>query len=191
MEDLKIDWPSFINWFNLTLRQYGSAIAPIKYITKGKRVQAQRLVNETGTKQVLIDAVIAMVKSDFCNGRRKDYPFVASFPWMFSSDELIFDLANGKYNNPPAVEPTAEEQRRAEAEQRQAEQEERRRQFQKEAEEEAERRRRQREYDAAHAAKGDELKAIFAELDKTFDRFKPKVQEMKEKYGDGSPKSHV
>ena len=189
--DLKISWPQFIDWFNLTLKQYGSAISPLVAVTKGKRVQIQRLVNELGSKKILIDAVVAMAKSDFLNGRIKARPFLGSFPWMFSDDEILCDLANGKYDNAPELEPTEEERRSAEAEQRRAEQEERRRQFQKEAEEEAERRRRQREYDAAHAAKGDELKAIFAELDKTFDRFKPKVQEMKEKYGDGSPKSHI
>ena len=37
-ENLKIDWPSFIRFFNDTLRRHGSAIPPLTVITKGKRV---------------------------------------------------------------------------------------------------------------------------------------------------------
>jgi hypothetical protein len=117
---LKIDWERFIAWFNATLKQYGSAIPPVKVITKGKRVQAQRIINELGSKDVLTDAVEHMAKSDFCNGRRrtKKNPdgWIASFPWMLSSDEIIANLANGMYDNPPAADLTPDEQRQLEAE---------------------------------------------------------------------------
>ena len=71
MEDLRINWQQFINWFNATLVKYGSSIPPLKYITKGKKSQAVRLIKDTGTKQVLIDAVIHMAQSDLCNGRKR------------------------------------------------------------------------------------------------------------------------
>ena len=126
--ELRIDWDQFIKWFNATLQMYGSTIAPLKYITKGKRVQAQRIVNELGTKQVLIDAVVAMAKSDLCNGRchTKLAGWKASFPWMLSKDEIMADLANGKYDNAPTAELTADEQRQLEQERYRAQQDARR-----------------------------------------------------------------
>ena len=149
--ELRIDWDQFTNWFNATLQMYGSSIAPLKYITKGKRVQAQRIVNELGTKQVLIDAVVAMAKSDLCNGRcrTKLDGWKASFPWMLSKDEIMADLANGKYDNPPTAELTPEEQRQLEQEAYRAQQEARRAEARRIEEEEREkqRARRQREYE--------------------------------------------
>jgi len=146
---LKIDWERFIAWFNATLKQYGSAIPPVKVITKGKRVQAQRIINDLGSKDVLTDAVVHMAKSDFCNGRRrtKDNPngWIASFPWMLSSDEIIANLANGMYDNPPKAELTPEEQRQLEWEQSKAREAERRAEARRIEEEERERRRLQRE----------------------------------------------
>ena len=127
---LKIDWERFIAFFNATLKKYGSAIAPVKVITKGKRVQAQRIVNELGTKDVLADAVVAMAKSDFLNGRRHSKKnqggFIASFPWMLSDDETIANLANGMYDNPPTAELTPDEQRQLEQERYRAQQDARR-----------------------------------------------------------------
>ena len=145
--ELRIDWNQFIKWFNATLQMYGSSIAPLKYITKGKRVQAQRIVNELGTKQVLIDAVVAMAKSNLCNGRcrTKLDGWKASFPWMLSKDEIMADLANGKYDNPPTQELTADEQRQLEQERYRQQQEERRAEARRIEEEERERRARQRE----------------------------------------------
>jgi len=36
-DDLKVDWPSFITFFNATLRRCGSCIASISYLSKGKK----------------------------------------------------------------------------------------------------------------------------------------------------------
>ena len=177
--ELKIDWPSFIIFFNNILKQYRSVIEPITFVSDGKQRQIQRIVNAAKSKEVLIKAVKVMASSDVCNGRvrSKDFPkgWLASFYWMTKKDETIPALATGWLKNPPPVEPTEEERRRAEAEQRQAEREERQRQFQIEHEAELQRQREARDRMYADAAKGDELKAIFAELDKTFDRFKPKI----------------
>ena len=52
---LKINWPAFISFFNATLQLHGSVIPELKYITKGKKAQVQRIVKELGTKQALID----------------------------------------------------------------------------------------------------------------------------------------
>ena len=146
---LKIDWERFIAWFNATLKQYGSTIPPVKVITKGKRVQAQRIINDLGSKDVLTEAVVNMAKSDFCNGRRrtKKNPdgWVASFPWMLSSDEIIANLANGMYDNPPVAELTPEDKRQLEQEAYRAQQEARRAEARRIEEEERERRRLQRE----------------------------------------------
>jgi hypothetical protein len=100
MEELKIDWPAFTRFYNATLKLHGSAIPPLTVITKGKRVQIQRIVNALGTKQALVDAVVNMARSDFLNGRTRTpkFPrgFIASFPWLMANDERIADVANGK-----------------------------------------------------------------------------------------------
>ena len=170
MEDLRIDWNLFITWFNATLKHYGSAIAPIAYITRGKKAHAQRLVSEAGTKQVLIDAVVHMAKSDVLNGRKRSakYPkgWLASFPWMLSSDEIIFDLANGRYDNPPEQELTPEEKRQQEMAEREAAREQQRLLNQQLYEAEQQRQREAREAMFRDAAKGEELKRIFADMDK-------------------------
>ena len=170
MEDLRIDWNQFIKWFNATLEHYKSAIPPIVYITPGKRRQAQRLVNDTGTKKVLIDAVVHMAQSDFCNGRKKTklYPsgWLASFPWLLSSDEIIFDLANGKYDNAPDIDLTPEEKRQQEMAEREAAREQQRLLNQQLYEAEQQRQREAREAMFRDAAKGEELKRIFADMDK-------------------------
>ena len=120
MEELKIDWPAFTRFYNATLKLHGSAIPPLTVITKGKRVQIQRIVNALGTKQALVDAVVNMARSDFLNGRTRTpkFPrgFIASFPWLMANDERIADVANGKYDNPPVAELTPDEQRQLEAE---------------------------------------------------------------------------
>lgn len=170
MEDLRIDWQQFIKWFNATLKHYGSAIPPITYITKGKKAQAQRLIYETGTKQVLIDAVVHMAQSDFCNGRKRSAQnpkgWLASFPWMLDKDENIFDLANGKYDNPPDIDLTPEEKRQQEMAEHEAAREQQRILNQQLYEAEQQRQREAREAMFRDAAKGEELKRIFADMDK-------------------------
>ena len=145
--DLFIDWPAFIEWFNHSLKLYGSKIPPIKYITKGKKSQVQRLVNEIGTKQLLVDAVIHMCKSDFLNGQVKTAMytrgFIASFVWLVENNERLADVANGRYDNPPEVELTPEEKWQIEKEQRAMERERRKAEALRIEEEEREARRRQ------------------------------------------------
>ena len=149
MEDLKINWPAFISFFNATLQLHGSVIPELKYITKGKKAQVQRIVKELGTKQALIDAVVNMARSDVCNGRvrSKTYPkgWVASFPWLTSKDENIADMANGKLDNAPAQELTPEEQRQLEQERYHAREAERRAEARRIEEEEHQHRAQQRE----------------------------------------------
>ena len=176
MEDLKIDWTRFMQFFNDTMKRNGSCISPLRYISKGKKAQVQRLVKEIGTKQVLVDAVVHLAKSDFLNGRvrsrQNSNGFLASFAWMLSSDEIIFDLANGKYDNPPEVQLSPEEQRQLEQEEYRRRQEQRREEARRIYEEEMERQREEREKMYAGAARGEELQAIFDKLNSTFDRFK-------------------
>lgn len=163
-EHLKIDWEQFTAWFNATLAMYGSAIAPLRFVTKGKRVQAQRIINELGSKQVLVDAVVHMAKSDLCNGRTRSakFPrgFLASFPWMLGSDERIADLANGKYDNAPAAELTPVEQRQLEQERYRQQQEARRAEARRIEEDEHERRARQREQWAQGAVTYEEYQRL-------------------------------
>lgn len=146
---LKIDWPVFISRFNASLRHYGSAIPELKYLSKGKKVQAQRIVNEAGTQQILIDAVVNMMKSDFCNGRirTKKYPngWIATFFWLLDEDEHVYELANDKFKNPDPAELTPDEQRQLEQERYRAQQEARRAEARRIEEDEHERRARQRE----------------------------------------------
>lgn len=164
--DLKIDWAAFIQWFNMTLMQYNSVIEPLHYLTKGKRVQVQRIVNEIGTKKVLFDAVVKMSSSDFLNGRKSTsvFPkgFVASFPWLVENDERLADVANGRYDNPPEQELTPEEKWQLEKEKRAMEREQRKAEALRIEEEEREARRLQREYDAAHAATPEEIERILS-----------------------------
>ena len=165
-EPLKIDWPNFIKWYNLTLKQYGSVIPELVVISPGKKAQVQRIVNTLGSKELLMTAVIKMAKSDFLNGRKKTptYPkgFIACFPWLTDNDERIADLVNGKYDNPPVQELTPEERRRQELEAREAERQRQHEVNRRIDEEERERRRRQREFDAAHAATPEEVERITA-----------------------------
>ena len=115
-EDLKINWEAFIRFFNATLKLHGSNIRPIAYLSKGKKSRVQSLVNHWNTKQALVDAVVNMARSDFLNGRKKGYPFIASFIWLTESDDHFEKVLNGYYDNPPATELTPDEQRQLEAE---------------------------------------------------------------------------
>ena len=115
-EDLKINWDAFIRFFNATLQMHGSAIRPIAYLSKGKKSRVQALVNRWNTKQALVDAVVSMARSDFLNGRKKGYPFIASFIWLTESDDHFEKVLNGYYDNPPVAELTPDEQRQLEAE---------------------------------------------------------------------------
>ena len=157
MEDLKINWTAFISFFNATLRLHGSVIPELKYITKGKKAQVQRIVKELGTKQALIDAVVNMARSDVCNGRvrTKTYPngWVASFPWLTSKDENVADMANGKLDNPPQLE---QERYRQQQDARRAE-------ARRIEEEERERRERERDERARNCVSYEEYQRLKAE----------------------------
>ena len=152
-EDLKIDWPSFINFFNATMRRYGSSIATIEFLSKGKKSRVQAIVNHYGTKQVLVAAIERMARSDFLNGRVKgagsNRTFMASFIWLTESDDHFEKVLNGYYDNPPTAELTPEDKRQLEQEAYRAQQEARRAEARRIEEEERERQRarRQREYE--------------------------------------------
>ena len=113
---MKIDWPSFVRFFNATLQRHSSSIAPISYLSKGKKSRIQALVNRWGTKQVLVIAVENMARSDLLNGRVPRVKFKGSFIWLTESDDHFEKVLNGYYDNPPAAEITPEEQRQLQQE---------------------------------------------------------------------------
>ncbi len=174
-KDLVIDWDAFIRYYNTVLRRYGSAIEPLKRVSRGYRARIQAMVNEEGSKDFLGQAITNMAKADCLNGRKPIHgkPFLGSFTWLFSKVEVFDKVCDGYYNDAPELEPTAEELRRQQQEQRELEREQQREEARRIEEEEAEARRRQREYDRAHAAKGEELQRILADVNKTFELFNP------------------
>ena len=166
-EDLKIDWPSFISFYNAILRLHGSNIAPIEFLSKGKKSRLQAIVNSYGSKQALISAIEKMAQSDFLNGRVKGNgwtrPFIASFIWLTESDDHFEKVLNGYYDNPPTQELTPEEQRQIEAERYKAREAERRAEAQRIAQEEHERKERERDEWAKHKPSVDEIKQILGD----------------------------
>ena len=117
-EELKINWLSFVTFFNNLVVKLHSNCDPVNYLSKGMKARIQGLVNAWGTKQVLIDACEKMLRSDFLNGRRKGYPFKASLYWLVSSDEKFEKVLSGMFDNPPVQEQTLEERRKQAAEER-------------------------------------------------------------------------
>ena len=163
--NLKIDWEAFIVFFNNTLKKYGSVIQPLKYISHGKKSQLQEIVNEYGTKGILVDAVVNMARSDLCNGKVKSNKFpnglIGSFAWLTSSEKILEKAVNGYYDNPPEIDPTEEEKRKQAEEERQREAEERRRRNNEIDRQIREEQRRAREEAHAHRATPEELEEIF------------------------------
>ena len=155
-EDLKINWEAFIRFFNATLKLHGSNIRPIAYLSKGKKSRVQSLVNHWNTKQALVDAVVNMARSDFLNGRKKGYPFIASFIWLTESDDHFEKVLNGYYDNPPATELTPDEQRQLDAERHRQQQDARRAEARRIEEEERERRAQERDERARHCVSYEE-----------------------------------
>jgi len=162
-EDLKINWDAFIRFFNATLQMHGSAIRPIAYLSKGKKSRVQALVNRWNTKQALVDAVVSMARSDFLNGRKKGYPFIASFIWLTESDEHFEKVLNGYYDNPPAADLTPDEQRQLEAERYRQQQDTRRAEVRRIDEEERERRARERDERAKNCVSYEEYQRLKAQ----------------------------
>ena len=159
-EDLKINWEAFIRFFNATLKLHGSNIRPIAYLSKGKKSRVQSLVNHWNTKQALVDAVVNMARSDFLNGRKKGYPFIASFIWLTESDDHFEKVLNGYYDNPPATELTPDEQRQLEAERYRQQQDARRAEARRIEEEEREQRERERDERARGAVSYEEYQRM-------------------------------
>ena len=169
MEDeLKIDYEQFMSWVEQTMKRYGSAIPVPKFLSKGKRSQITRLVKEAGSKKLLEEAIVNMAKSDILNGRvrRRDFPkgFLGSLPWLLANDERIFDVANGKFDNPPEQLPTAAELRAQAEEERRQREEQRREESRRIEAEERERKRRERDAMFAGAVHGEELEKIWAQI---------------------------
>ncbi len=163
MEELKIDWPAFTRFYNATLKLHGSAIRPIAYLSKGKKSRVQALVNRWNTKKALVDAVVSMARSDFLNGRKKGYPFIASFIWLTESDDHFEKVLSGYYDNPPAEELTPEEQRQQELERYRAQQEARRAEVRRIDEEERARREAERDYWALTSCTYEEYQRLLKE----------------------------
>ena len=159
-EDLKINWEAFIRFFNATLKLHGSNIRPIAYLSKGKKSRVQSLVNHWNTKQALVDAVVNMARSDFLNGRKKGYPFIASFIWLTESDDHFEKVLNGYYDNPPATELTPDEQRQLEAERYRQQQDARRAEARRIEEEIREEQRQRREERARGAVSYEEYQRM-------------------------------
>jgi hypothetical protein len=159
-EDLKINWEAFIRFFNATLKLHGSNIRPIAYLSKGKKSRVQSLVNHWNTKQALVDAVVNMARSDFLNGRKKGYPFIASFIWLTESDDHFEKVLNGSYDNPPATELTPDEQRQLEQERYRQQQDARRAEARRIEEEEREQRARERDERARHCVSYEEYQRM-------------------------------
>lgn len=147
--NLKINWTEFIRFFNDTMRRHHSIIPELMWLTRGKKAQVQRLVNEFGTKDVLIKAVENMARSDVCNGRirTKNYPhgLKGSFTWLTSKEEILVAVANGDYDSIPPADITPEEQRQQELERYRAQQEARRAEVRRIDEEERARREAERD----------------------------------------------
>ena len=159
-EDLKINWEAFIRFFNATLKLHGSNIRPIAYLSKGKKSRVQSLVNHWNTKQALVDAVVNMARSDFLNGRKKGYPFIASFIWLTESDDHFEKVLNGYYDNPPVAELTPDEQRQLEAERYRQQQDARRAEARRIEEEIREEQRQRREERARGAVSYEEYQRM-------------------------------
>ena len=159
-EDLKINWEAFIRFFNATLKLHGSNIRPIAYLSKGKKSRVQSLVNHWNTKQALVDAVVNMARSDFLNGRKKGYPFIASFIWLTESDDHFEKVLNGYYDNPPTTELTADEQRQLDAERYRQQQDARRAEARRIEEEIREEQRQRREERARGAVSYEEYQRM-------------------------------
>ena len=102
-------------------------------------------MNRWGTKQVLVIAVENMARSDLLNGRVPRVKFKASFIWLTESDDHFEKVLNGYYDNPPATELTADEQRQLEQERYRQQQDARRAEARRIEEEERERRERERD----------------------------------------------
>ena len=160
---MKINWDAFIRFFNATLQMHGSAIRPIAYLSKGKKSRVQALVNRWNTKQALVDAVVSMARSDFLNGRKKGYPFIASFIWLTESDDHFEKVLNGYYDNPPAADLTPDEQRQLEQERYRQQQDARRAEARRIEEEERERRARERDERAKNCVSYEEYQRLKAE----------------------------
>ena len=166
-EDLKIEWSSFVRFFNDTLRRNKSPIARIEFLSKGKKSRLQALVNAYGSKKALITAIEKMARSDFLNGRVKgngwNRPFIASFIWLTESDEHFERVLSGYYDNPPEAELTPEEQRQLELERYKAREAERRAEVRRIDEDESARMAKERDQRQEMAATPDEIKRIIGD----------------------------
>ena len=168
--NLKVNWDAFILFFNNTLKANGSTLPPLKYLSKGMKSRIQRIVNQWKTKRALFDACVKLAKSNFLNGRVMakgcTKRFNCSFMWLIETDEHFERVLTGYYDNPPEAEPTADELRRKAEEERAAEDARRREQARRIEEEERAERQRRREEAERNKATPEELKEIFARINK-------------------------
>ncbi len=157
-----VDW--FMPFWNEQRLKYGARLSELVILSGPQKKALRHRQTRYGIAMVR-QFVINLMKSDFANGRLgKKAP--SSFNYYL--DARRFPLViQGRYNDlaPEEQKPTAADLRRMEAEKREEELKRRREEARRIEEEEAAARERQREYDRAHAAKGEELQRILAEIE--------------------------
>ena len=158
-----VDW--FIPFWNKLRLEHHARLKELLFLTNRQKGMLRRRQARYGQDALRL-FVQNLMTSDFVNARLgKRSPSNLDH---YLECHRFPTVVQGRYNDlePEAPEPTAEEQRQLEMEKRQREQEQRRAEALRIEEEDREAQRRQREYDAAHAARGKELQAIFDKLDK-------------------------
>jgi len=107
--ELRINWPLFIQFFNNTLDKYNSAIPRVHYLSIGQKAWIQRLVNAMETKELVVYAIEEMAQNDTLNGRNPRVNFVASLIWLFHKEEHFEKVVNGYYYSATEIGPTPQE----------------------------------------------------------------------------------
>lgn len=160
----RINWTSFVKYFNSTMEMHNSSICRINFgLSRGSKARLQYIANQWG-KAELARAINKMAASDVCSGRCPAIRFwKASLFWLIKSDENFEKVLGGFYDNPPEAKPSEEEQRRREAEQRRQDAQRLRALAREIDEQESERRDRERTERAIGACTYEEYQRLKAE----------------------------
>ena len=157
-----VDW--FMPFWNEQRLKYGARLSELVILSGQQKRKLRSRQTRYGIAMVR-QFVINLMKSDFVNGRMgKLAPSSLDF---YLECHRFPKVIQGRYNDlaPEEQKPTAADLRRMEAEKREEELKRRREEAKRIEEEEAAARERQREYDRAHAARGEELQRILAEIE--------------------------
>ena len=157
-----VDW--FMPFWNQQRLEHKARL-PELLILSGPQKKALRHRQTRYGIAMVRQFVINLMKSDFANGRAGNRP-PSNLSFYLECHRFPL-VVQGRYNDlePEERKPTAADLRRMEAEKREEELKRRREEARRIEEEEAAARERQREYDRAHAAKGEELQRILAEIE--------------------------